>query len=119
MLSREAKRRSSSTNSVCCYPLISVLISGLVCYRLGVFSGCSNSWLNDIQETHESSWAPMSNEGEELAPMSNAGEEWATMSNEGEEVGQRSSSWKQPRKITDSNDRRSVSRTSIPYDCGE
>mmetsp|Transcript_28003 Transcript_28003/g.51652 ORF Transcript_28003/g.51652 Transcript_28003/m.51652 type:complete len:392 (-) Transcript_28003:88-1263(-) len=97
MVSKGKRKSSNSAFSL----LVVALLSGIVCYRLGMFAGCASPWLNSIDATHSSSLAP-SNEG--------------SIDQDDPDNPQY---YKSSRRNTfDPNDRRSISRTSLPYDCG-
>ena len=96
MAPSKAKRSSSSSGSA--YLLMTAFLSGIVCYRLGMFSGCASPWLSNIQATQSS---VSNNDNDDPDEPSY----YAANSRQ--------------RKIIDPNDRRFVTRPSTPYSCGK
>ena len=81
----KAKRGRSSVTNL----LATAFVSGIVCYRLGMFAGCASPWMLDIQSMHGTTF-----NADSPALYNNA-------------------------KIPDpKDDRRFVQRPSTPYDCG-
>ena len=77
-------------------------LSGIVCYRLGAFSGCSSPWMANIQATHSSTIDSLSDIDDPAYFRSS--------------VHLRST----PQTTSiDPHDRRFVPRPSTPYKCGK
>lgn len=78
-------------------------LSGIVCYRLGAFSGCSSPWMANIQATHSSTVDSIHNDIDDPAYFRSS-------------VHLRST----PQTTSiDPHDRRFVARPSTPYKCGK
>lgn len=103
----ESSKRGRHASAL--YILISAIISGLVCYRLGKFEGCASPWLASIQASDvweeneygvDGSYGVGDDNDDNTDSSINYGR-FKTSSN------------------IDPNDRRSISRTNVPYKCGE
>mmetsp|Transcript_25841 Transcript_25841/g.54613 ORF Transcript_25841/g.54613 Transcript_25841/m.54613 type:complete len:380 (+) Transcript_25841:240-1379(+) len=107
MITRE-KRNSNATQL-----LIVALLSGMLCYRIGMFAGCSSSWLQSMESMHSLSLAPM-NEGANDDPDDPAfyGAARSNTTAAAAAAATRTKTTFEP------NDRRTVPRPDHPYDCG-
>ena len=92
--------RGSSMNTTL---FLSAFLSGIVCYRLGAFSGCSSPWMANIQATHSSTVDSIHVDIDDPAYFRSS-------------VHLRST----PQTTSiDPHDRRFVARPSTPYKCGK
>lgn len=86
-------------------------LSGIVCYRLGAFSGCSSPWMANIHATHSSTVDSIHNDIDDPAYFRSS----SSLSS----VQQQYTSQTTTTSIIDPNDRRFVARPSTPYKCGK
>ena len=98
---RSNAKRNSRKNA---FNLVLVaLSSGTVCYGFGSLAGCASSWMTSTEATYLSSFSPR--------------EEEAVDTDRPENIEARYSISRP--QITDTSDRRTIQRTSLPYDCGK
>lgn len=86
-----ARQRRRNTNVA--YVILASMLSGIVCYRVGLFTGCANPWILDYRSMDSFGFDDPAFYGSSSQPRT-------------------------PSKRRGV-DRRSVPRTNLPYDCGE
>lgn len=99
--------------------LATSLLSGIVCYRLGIFAGCASNWMTNIQEVHSSTIDSISNLYDHDDPefynnndMRSKTKVEVSMTATADSVALAYKPKYEP------GDRRSVLRPSVPYKCG-
>ena len=92
------------------------LLSGIVCYRLGIFAGCASNYMTNIQEVHSSTIDSISNLYDHDDPNFYNNMRSKTKVEVSTAIAESVALANTPKY--EPGDRRSVLRPSVPYKCG-
>lgn len=93
------------------YILISSLLSGIICYRYGLFFGCASPWMAQLTASQNMNHYDSNIEEEDPAYFNNLDEPSVAKGNYNDYI--------ETSIPHDPDDRRYVSRPSSPYKCGK